>query len=138
MNLVTSLQESTIKALLAGGIGAVGSTLLLKEYGSSNLFGARIPNFALIGATTGASSWVSDMVSDNIIRQIPQVAGWAQAESLAVRLGVCAASTAAIMRIVIKIPSENTMKAALFGAGCKVSSEWVFNNVISQRRTLGF
>jgi len=130
-----NLGENTIKSLLTGVVAGVGSVMVFGETQSSNIVGMVLPSYLVIGGSAFAGSWVSDMVSDNIIRRIPQNPNWANAESLVVRLGVAGLATAGALKLTTGLPNENIPKAIALGAGAKIGGEWISNNVIFAKRS---
>jgi hypothetical protein len=130
-----NLGDTTIKAGLTGVVAAVGASMLFGESGNSNVAGISLPTPIVIGAACAGGSWVSDMVSDNIISQIPQSVEWAKAESLAIRLGVAGGASALALKFTTGLPNENLIKAAALGAGSKAAGEWINTNVVSMARS---
>jgi len=66
-----NLGETTTKALLTGAMATAGSTLLFKEYGTSNIAGMQLPSFVVIGGSAALGSWASDAFSNTLIKMIP-------------------------------------------------------------------
>jgi hypothetical protein len=133
-----NLGETTTKALLTGAVAAAGSTLLFKEYGTSNIAGMQLPSFVVIGGSAALGSWASDAFSDTVIKMIPQNPNWANAESLVVRLGLAGGATAAALKFGAGIPNQNLIKAAGLGAASKASGEWISTNVVKVGTNLLF
>jgi len=130
-----NLGETTTIALLTGAIAGGASMFLFGESGNSNIGGISIPTPLLVGASAGVSSWASDAVSDMIIAKLPQSVNYANAEKLAVKLGVCGASTAIALKVTTGLPNENLLKAVALGAGARAAADWTNNNVINSTRS---
>jgi hypothetical protein len=133
-----NLGETTTKALLTGAVAAAGSTLLFKEYGTSNIAGIELPSMVVIGGSAALGSWASDAFSDTVVKMIPQNPNWANAESLVVRLGLAGGATAAALKFGAGIPNQNLIKAAGLGAASKASGEWISTNVVKVGTNLLF
>jgi hypothetical protein len=130
-----NLGETTTVALLTGGIAAAGSMLLFGETGNTTIGGISLPTPVIIGASAGVSSWASDAVSDMIIKKLPQSVNYANAEKLAVKLGVCGATTAIALKVTTGLPNENLIKAVALGAAARAAADWTNNNVINSTRS---
>jgi len=133
-----NLGETTTKPVLTGAVAAARSTLLFKEYRTSNIAGMQLLSFVVIGGSAALGSWAFDAFSNTVIKMIPQNPNWANAESLVVRLGLTGGATAAALKFRAGIPNQNLIKAVGLGAASKASGEWISTNVVKVGTNLLF
>ena len=132
-----NLGDTTIKAGLTGVIAGLASSMAFGQTNQLQSVGQlTLPAYAWIGGAAAAGSWASDAFSDNVLRKIPQNPKYANAESVAVRLGLAGAVNVAALRLLVGLPTNDSMiKAFGVGAGSKAAGEWVHSNIIAMPRS---
>jgi hypothetical protein len=127
----SDMKKSIVKASFTGLANAVAGAYYFGS-GNVSVFGMSLPVYAPLAVSGFASSYVTDMIHENVLNMLPLNQNFANIESLVVGAGISGLANLGILSLAVgSIPSRNYIPSVLIGGGAYVAGDWASNRLLS-------
>ena len=124
-------KKSIVKASLTAVANAVAGSYYFGT-GNVSAFGISVPVYAPLAVSGFASSYVTDLVHENVLNMLPYNENYANAESIIVGAGISGLANLGILSLSIgAIPTRNYIPSVAIGGLSYISADWASNRLLS-------